>query len=108
MFRKAPQQGSGRKQPVFIDLADYPVTDTSDGKKIKVLRPADAGDLRPIKSYIVLKITVIVDFANYSGDLEVARTVVQDLTKECAGNMWSVNPLTLLVTPFDMRVDNKQ
>jgi len=106
LFRKGGSAEDSEKQPVFVDLADYPVTDTSGDKRVKVLRPTESADLRSLKSYILSRITVIVDLTFYTGDTNIAGSIVRDSVSECGGNMWTVNPSVLIAAPFDVEVDN--
>lgn len=106
MFKKGGATESTRKEPVFIDLADFPVTDASGDKRIKVVRPKEAADLRSLKSYILSRISVIIDLTDYSGDPSIARSLVSDSVSECGGSVWTVSPTALLATPYDVTVDN--
>ncbi len=106
MFRRGSTAAEDREAPVFIDLSQYPVADASGDKRIKVIRPAEAADLRSLKSYILSRITVLVDLSSYAGDAAIAASLVRDSVKECGGDMWTVAPSVLLATPYDVTVDN--
>ncbi len=106
MFRRGASSEDRNGSAVFIDLSQYPVTDPSGDKRIKVIRPVEAADLRSLKSYILSRITVLVDLTSYTGDPAIAASLVRDSADECGGAVWTVNQSVLVAAPFDVSVDN--
>ena len=104
---KRPTVAGGRG-PVFIDLGEFPVTEPLPGSRIKVLRPSDPVQIRAVREYLREKIPVVIDLSDYSGDREVAFSMVRDMVLDCGGDVWNVNSGTLLATPFGISVDNRE
>ena len=106
--RKKTEPIESKDTPVFIDLADYPVRDDVNGKRIKVIRPKESADLRSLKTYILSRITVLADLTGYGGDVQIAHNMIGDAVAECGGHMWVVNQSTVIASPYDVEVDNGQ
>ena len=105
VFKKT--QTSEDVRPVFIDLAEFRVTDVSKDKRIKVIRPTESGDLRSIKGYILAKIALVIDFSSYTGDQTIAANIVRDAVSECGGDVFTINPTTILAAPYDVDIDDR-
>ena len=101
LLKKSSSQ-SATARPVFIDLADYPVSDQAGDKRIKVLRPSELADLKSIKSYILSRMTVIIDLTGYSGDTDIVFSLVRDGVGECGGKVWRISPTCIVAAPFDV------
>ena len=99
--------GDNRNSRVFIDLGEFPVTEHSPGSRMKVLRPADPVEIRSVMDYLRERIPVVIDLTAYTGDREVAFSMIRDLVLDCGGDVWKVNTETLLATPFGVSVDNR-
>ena len=103
IFRKS-SSASGSERTVFIDLANYPVKEQLDDKRIKVMRPAELADLRSIKSYILSRMTLLIDLTGYSGDGDIVFNMVRDAVAECGGNVWRISPACIVAAPFDVHL----
>ena len=101
LLKKSSSQ-SGNARPVFIDLANYPVDDRADDKRMKVLRPSELADLKSVKSYILSRMTLIIDLTGYSGDTDIVFSLVRDGVGEGGGKVWRISPTCIVAAPFDV------
>ena len=104
---RRPVVGSGKGE-VFIDLGEFPVTEALPGSRMKILRPEDPVQIRSVRDYLRERIPVVIDLTGYSGDRDVAFSMVRDMVLDCGGDVWNVNPATMLATPFGISVDNRE